>query len=422
MTPRRIVIVGGGFAGLRLARLLDRRGWRRPVEVTLIDRTPYHILRPKLPQAVGGRIACAVHLPLAALVSGTRVRVLTREITAIDPAGQRVTWNGGAMDADVLVLALGAGPRVPPGLADDPAAVLPIWDFDQACGLRRRVQFLAEAAREGRAVNSDVAVIGGGFVGVEIAAEVQARLGRLYGRRATPTVTLLERQSRVLPRLSGWAGAAAMRRLARLGVNVLAGVSAVHVADGRVHLSDGRILSVGTVIWAGGNIQSPPMVAASGLTDETGRVPVRWTLETERYPGVFALGDCAYIPGAGSEASEPSAHRAEAQAVTAARNISAQLEDGQAIDNRSAGNIYMLGLGPGYGILEAGPLRAAGWGPSLLKELVRARHLLQAGGWKVLRAAAPRVILDAVRTAAWDTAPLADGAVDVGPVPGQSAS
>lgn len=417
MTARRIVIAGGGFGGLRLARLLSRRTWPQPVEVTLVDRTPYHILRPKLPQAVGGRVACAVHLPLAALLSSSRIRLVAGEITAVDAAARRIAWDGGAVDGDVLVLALGGGPRVPLRLADDPGAILPIWDFDQACGIRRRVQFLAAAAREGRVVDSDIVVVGGGFVGVEVTAELQIRLARLYRRRARPTVTLVEQQPRLLPCLSGWAGHAAMRRLVALGARVLTGVSAVRVAGGCVHLGDGRAISAGTMIWAGGHIEASPAIAASGLTDRTGRIPVQGTLETERYPDVFAIGDCAYIRGAGNEASEPSAYRAEEHAVTAARNIAARLAGGRAVAHRPKANVYLLGLGPGYGILQAGPVRAAGWSAAMLKELVRARHLMQSGGWKILRAAAPRVILDAVRPAAWDSAPLAEGAVESLPPP-----
>jgi NADH:ubiquinone reductase (H+-translocating) len=413
MTARRVVIVGAGYAGLRLARLLDGWAWRHPVDVTLIDRAPFHTLRPRLPLAVGGRVACAAHVPLAGLLADTRVRVLTRDVTGIDPAAHRVTWEGGTCDADALVLAFGGGPRVPADLADDPGAVLPIWELDQACGIRRRVQFLAGAARERRPVDANVLVIGGGFLGVEVAAEVQARLERLYDRRAHPVVILVERRPRLLPRLSAWAGRKAAARLSRLGVEVLTGVSAVRVAGGRVHVEGSGSLSAGTVVWAGGNIQAPAVAAACGLTDATGRIPVTPALELDGHAGVFALGDCAYRPTTDDRESEPSAHRAELQAATAIRNIAARLDGGRMAAHRPRRNVYVLGLGPGYGLVEAGPVRAAGPGLSMLKDLVAARHLAQAGGAGVLRRALPRVVLDGFRPAAWDQVPLADGVVDV---------
>ena len=417
MSARRVIVVGGGYAGLRVARLLDRRTWRHPVEVVLVDRAPFHTLRPRLPQAIGGRIPCAVHLSIEALLSGTRVRVLTHDVEVVDPAARRVVWGGGALDADALVLAFGGRPHLPEGLADDPTAVLPVWQVDAACGLRRRVQFIAGAAREGRAVDGRVVVIGGGFVGVEVAAELQARLGRLYDPHARPPVILVHRRHRLLPRLSRWAGDVAASRLSALGVEVLAGYSAVRVDGRRVDLDGGGSLDAGTIVWAGDGIEAPLVAAASGLSDATGRIPVTGALEVKRYPGVFAIGDCAYRAGEGSGEAEPSAHRAELQAATAARNVAARLDGGKIIAHHPSRNVYALGLGPGYGLVEVGAVRTAGRGLSIAKDLVTARHLAQAGGWRALRAALPPAVLTGWRPADWDAAPLADGAVGV-PVAG----
>ncbi len=315
----RVVVVGAGFGGLQVARSLARHGSAGRLDMTLIDRSPYHLLRPKLPQAIGARIACAVHVPLVALLRNLPVRLLVEDVTAIDPVRRRVTWHGGALDADILVLALGGDPSVPPQFAGRPSAVLPVWSFDQACGIRRRIEFLADATRRGRCANTDVVVIGAGFVGVEVASEVQARLARIYGVRPHPTVTLLEARDRVLPRLDLWASDTAEQRLTASGVEVLRRTQAVGVTDGQVWLADGQRLGAGTIVWAGGRIQAPAVAPESGLADETGRIPVTSRLETVRYANVFALGDCAYMQERGAEACEPSAHRAGAEAVTAVR-------------------------------------------------------------------------------------------------------
>jgi NADH:ubiquinone reductase (H+-translocating) len=409
---RRVVIVGGGFGGLRVAQRLARNASTHRLDVTLIDQSAYHFLRPKLPQALGARIACAVHIPLAALLAKTPVRLLTKTVTSIDPAARRVAWDDGAIDADILVLALGGEPEVPSQLASDPGALLPVWGFDETCGIRRRVQFLSEAMRRGRPVNTDVIVVGGGFVGVEVAAELRARLTRIYGARTRATLTLVEAQNRLLPRLSAWAGQVAMRRLATLGVQVCTGTQVIQVTGGQLRFADGHSLRAGTIIWAGGHIRAPHLAVVSGLADDTGRIPVASTLETVQHPDVFALGDCAYEVARAVEACEPSAHRAEEEATTVVHNILARLEHRQAIAHRPGPSIYLLGLGPQYGLLERGTLRAAGVGLAWLKELVMLRHVMAVGGWGVLRGTAPRIVFDELRPDQWDKAPLPDGVAD----------
>lgn len=406
---RRVVIVGGGFGGLRVAKLLAQRYRTEDVEVVLVDRSPFHTLRPKLPQAVGGRIACAVHLPFQELLRGTGIRFVQAAVTEVDPVTRRIAWDGGQLTPDALVIALGGESRVPAHLLERADGALPVWSFDQACGLRRRVQFLAQAAGQGKPVNLDVAVIGGGFVGVELTAEIQHRLTRQGGARKPGRVVLVEREARLLPRLDPWAGRVAARRLADLGVEVVVGTGVEKIRPGVVALKDGRALQVGTVVWAGG-VQAPDLLARVGLADSTGRIPVSATLQSPHFPGVYALGDCAYIVENGVEACEPSAHRAEREAGTVAHNVAAQLDGKRQNPHRPDRAKYLLGLGPGYGILTAPPLpQLTGWFPALVKEAVTGRHIWQIGGLTVLRMTLKQGVFDALRSGAGDGDPLPEG-------------
>lgn len=409
---KRVVIAGAGFGGLRVAKLLDR--WLKPgeAEVVLVDRTPYHTLRPKIPQSIGGRIPCAVRIPVTAALSGTAVRFAVHEIARIDPQARRIEWDGGAVSGDVLVLALGAEVEVPERLLEAPDAALPVWSFDQACAVRRRVQLLTAAAHRGRPVDVSVLVVGGGFVGVEVAAELQGRLARSGGPAWRGKVTLLEREPRILPRLSPWASRAAARHLQRIGVRVVTGAEVSRVGAGHVRLADGQAFEAGTVIWAAGRIRAPRVLAEAGMTDATRRVPVMRTLESAAFPGVFALGDSAYVVDDDPRLAEPSAHRAELQALTVARNVLAQLRGRPLVCHRPTRNVYLLGLGPGFGLLDAGPgLRLHGHLPALLKEAILVRYLWGLGGWPLVRRALGPVVVDSLVRARWEREPLPDGAV-----------
>ncbi len=408
---QRVIVVGAGFAGLRAVRLLARQLRQGEAELILVDRTGLHTLRPKIPQAMGGRIPCAVQIPVAPLLP-PGVKLVVGEVSAIDPQARAVQLGDRRLEGDILVLALGAEPSLPASVAAcDPP--LPVWSFDQACSIRRRVEFLARAARQGRPVDVSVAVIGGGFIGTEVAAELQARLVRLGGEAWRGKVLLLERAERLLPRLAAGTAAAAARHLSRLGVQIITGAQVQAIHDGQVLLADGRTLKAGTVVWTAGTLRAPQVAASSGLADQTGRIPVLRTLESVRYPGVFAMGDAAYMIEGGQRASEPSAHRAEQEAETVAHNVVAQLRGQPLRPHRASRPIYLLGLGPNFGVLDAGPgLRLAGRLPAWLKELVIARHLWQLGGWTFLRRTVRPVVWAALAgDKAWDSEPLPGGMV-----------
>lgn len=412
---RRIVILGAGFGGLRLAVALGRRlQHRRDAAVVLVDRSPYHTLRPKLPQAVGGRIPCSVQVPVAAILEGLPVTFLQAEVEGLDPAARRVATSAGPLDYWRLVVALGGEPRVPPGIPGADKG-LPCWTFEQACALRRRREFLKQRADELPGWSHDVAVVGGGFVGCELAAELAHALQR-HPEPARGRVHVVELARRLLPALPQPAGAAAAEALERAGVALYPGRRVTAIAGGgadlSVQLDDGASLRVGTVVWAAG-VRGPRAAETLGLAaGPAGRIPVTPALQWVEDPAVYAMGDSAEPAGAHAFSWEPSAQTAIAHGQLVAANIMAELDGGRLRRYQHGGERYALALGPGRGLLvtaQGPPLagRTAEW----VKEAAILRHLYALGGWRAVRRSFGRVSGHGFRRSLWDRPPLDEGRV-----------
>ncbi|MFJ3901646.1 NAD(P)/FAD-dependent oxidoreductase [Streptomyces sp. NPDC090025] len=279
-----VVVIGGGYAGVMAANRLTGRA---DVAVTLVNARPVFVPRLRLHQVAAGTHEGTVDMRE---VLADRVRLVVDEVTAIDTAGRSVLLGEGEPLAyDHLVYAVGSGSGSAPGSPAAGAAAVP-----GAVGHTYSVDTL-ESARELRAVlartpaDAPLTVVGGGPTGIETAAELAERGGR---------VTLL---------CGGVLGAylhprtrrAAARRLARLGVTVLDGpdsrVTAV-TADS-VRLADGRTLPSRVTVWAVG-FTVPDLAARSGLrTDAAGRLLTDETLTSIDDERIVAAGDAAAPSG-----------------------------------------------------------------------------------------------------------------------------
>ncbi len=321
--PPRVVIVGGGFAGLTAARALGRA----PLRVTLVDRSNVHVFQPLLYQvATAGLAATDVSAPLRQVVRRQRnTTVLLAEVTGVDLAGRRVLLDGGpagagprALDFDWLLLAPGA---VPTWFGrDDWARHAPgLKDLSDALDIRRRILLAFEAAEAlddpaARAPWLTFAVIGGGPTGVELAgalaeiARVQfVRSFRRIDTRAA-RVVLVEAGPRLLPSFPEDLARDAHARLQRMGVEVrvdtcVTGVDAAGVALTPVDGTEQR-LPARTVLWAAG-VRAAPLLAALGVPLRTdGRVQVEPDLSLPGHPTVFVLGDAAAVRDAAAHGAD----------------------------------------------------------------------------------------------------------------------
>jgi NADH dehydrogenase len=344
----RVVIVGGGFGGLRAARALRRA----PVEITLVDRRNFHLFQPLLYQVATGSLSPdEIATPLRGVLRRqANARVLLGQVTDVDLAARTVHIGsvdaGGETDIPYDTLVVATGARHAYFGRDEWAAHAPgLKSIEDALDIRRHILSAFEAAELERDPAAREAwltfvVVGAGPTGVEVAGQI-AELARdtLRGnfRAMDPgetRVILVEAADRVLlafpPKLSERAADA----LGQLGVTVRRECRVMGIEPDAVCVQDaGQTQAVRiatqTVIWAAG-VQASSLTArladaAGAPTDRTGRILVNRDLTVPDHPEVFAIGDMACLVDAHGRQLPGTAPVAIQQGEHVARTVRARV-------------------------------------------------------------------------------------------------
>jgi NADH dehydrogenase len=333
--PRpRIVIVGGGFAGANLTRLLQRRATF--ADVTLVSEESYTTFNPMLAEVVGATVFPEhVVAPLRATVGSARFVMGT--VGSVDFLEKRLqcdTLKGNVeLQYDHLVLAFGNRARVDliAGMAEHAVVLKTVGDAMHIRNLvlRRLAQIELESDAALRKCLGHFVIVGGGFSGVEVAgaiADSLREIRRYYPRVAADElkVTLLQSVDRLLVELPPSLGQAAERSLTKRGVEVMTmtGASAITARD--VQLNDGRVISAATTICTIGTTPNALTVRLQPLAMERGRIACQPDLSVAGADGVWAIGDCALIRNGGQGLAPPTAQFAIAEARHLAKNLVAR--------------------------------------------------------------------------------------------------
>jgi NADH dehydrogenase len=340
VSPHRVVIIGGGFAGVRVAQRLGRLPG---VEITLVDRANHHLFQPLLYQVATGLLSEGQIAPALRSMfrSAPSVRTVMGEIERID-LDRRVVcgelFEELDLPYDTLVVAAGSEDSYF-GHDDWSRWALPMKSLDDAARIRSHILGALEMAEQvsagpDREAWLTYAVVGGGPTGVELAGQLSVLIHRVLHdeyRAFDPSarrIILLDAAGAVLPSFAPSLQRRARRDLEGLGIDVRVGHTVVGVdADGiEADGPEGRVrIAAHTIIWSAG-VRAAGLAAvlgtAAGIKLGTGgRVPVGSDLTLPGHPEVFVVGDMADLPGVPGLA--PAAIQ---QGVHAARVIAARLE------------------------------------------------------------------------------------------------
>lgn len=332
---KKVLIVGGGFAGTRAAQALEHTlpsGW----DVTLVSQENFITFNPLLPEVVGASILPShVVAPHRQMIHCSHVCMA--QVSEIDTGARVVHYLGegpGTMPYDQLILTCGTNANldIVKGMSN---YGLPLKTLGDALFLRNHVIARLEQAelqpdQQHRRWLTTFIVIGGGFSGVETAGELVDFLyaSRRYYRRVSCMdlrILLLHGTERLLPELSPSLGAFTLRKMLARGIDVRLNTRVVRVTDRDVELESGELLAGGTVICTVGT-QPNSLLESIPAEKNRGRLVVDPDFSVPGVAGVWAAGDCAAVRNAfDGTLCPPTAQFAEAQAKQLAANVVARL-------------------------------------------------------------------------------------------------
>jgi NADH dehydrogenase len=348
-SKKRIVVLGGGFAGLECTRRLESYFGKNPdIEIILVSEDNFLLFTPMLPQVASGMIETRhIIMPIRTLCE--KATFYESRIRNIDPHGKIVTLMGTSekrgisLHYDYLIIALGSQTNFF-GMQDVQQNAYSMKTLTDAVMLRNRViDMLEQAENETNPILRKslltFVIVGGGFAGVETAGELMDFL--LDARKHYPKiqkqdihVIILEALSSILPGFSEKLARFANEKLVQRGIDIKL-KTAVTSFDGseiivkelsgntKDPIDESKLYSIQTrtLVWTAG-VTPVDTIKNSIFKTEKGKIIVNQFLEVVDWPGVFAIGDCCQVVSTKEQKPQPpTAQVAEAQAKTAAHNL-----------------------------------------------------------------------------------------------------
>jgi len=352
---KKIVILGGGFAGVECARQLESHfGNNSEIELVLVSEDNFLLFTPMLPQVASGMIETR-HIVMPIRTICHKTKFYEGRVKNVDPFGKIVTlWGTGdkrgiSIHYDYLVVALGSETNFF-GMADVEKNAYTMKTLNDAVMLRNRIIDMLEQAENEtdpilRKSFLTFVIVGGGFAGIETAGELMDLL--LDARKNYSTihkeeikVIVLEALPMILPGFNEKLAKFAKQKMLERGINIKL-KTAVTSFDGtevtvksldeytKDPVDESKIdaIRTKTLIWTAG-VTPVNTIKRSMLKTDKGKVIVNDFLEVPEFSGVFAIGDCAlFIDPQTNRPFAPTAQLAEAQAKTAAHNLNALIKN-----------------------------------------------------------------------------------------------
>jgi len=380
---RKILIVGGGYAGFYTAKKLQKHLARGEAQVTIVDPMPYMTYQPFLPEVAAGSIE-----PRHAVVAHRRhlkkTTVITASVTAINHAEKKATitpavgepWE---IDYDTVVVTAGAVSRTfpIPGVADE---AIGLKNIEEAVAIRDRVaDCFAKAANLPPGPERDrlltFVVVGGGFAGVELFGELRSYASALLRQYPNLTIDdthfhLIEAMGRIMPEVSEKTAKWVVNRLGERAATVHLDTQLASAVDGKVELSTGESFESDTIMWTAGVMANPVLRNTDLPAEERGRLRVQTDLRVVNDEGVvpdaWGAGDVAAVPDVSKTPGPggycvPNAQHAVRQGKLLAKNLVADIRGEKPREYVHSNQGAVAGIGLYDGVFQSGPIAIKGF-------------------------------------------------------------
>ena len=378
---RKILIVGGGYAGFYTAKKLEKWLRRGEAQVTIVDPLPYMTYQPFLPEVAAGSIEPR-HAVIAHRRHLKKTKVITAAISKIDHAAKtaEITPAVGepwTIDYDIVVVTAGAVSRTfpIPGVADQAIGLKNIeeamWIRDKMTDNFAKASNLPAGPERDRLLTT--VVVGGGFAGIEVFAELRSFASSLVGSYHQLEMDdthfhLIEALGRIMPEVSLKTSLWVIKDLEQRGAQVHLNTQLASALGGKVEMSDGQTFESDLIIWTAGVMANPVIRNTDLPIEERGRLRVQADLRVINDDGIvpdaWGAGDVCAVPdltgnGVGGF-TVPNAQHAVRQGKLMARNLVADLRGEKPRDYFHKNLGAVAGLGLYDGVFQNGPFAVKG--------------------------------------------------------------
>jgi len=390
MPKKKIVILGAGYGGVRAAQVLDRLSKpEKDLDITLINKTPFHILLTELHEVAGNRIEPdAVKLSLERIFKKTSVAIVQDTITDIDFKSQKLVSKSHEYTYDYLILAFGSEPAFfgIPGIEEHS---FPLWSFEDAVKIKEHIITMfykasIENIPENRQSYLTVVIGGGGFTGIEMVGELLQWVDELCIQydieRTEVKLIVVEAMSKILTTLSESSMKKAVKYLNKNGVEILTDSPITKVTKDSIELKTGRLINTKTLIWTGG-IQNNKLSQNFGITlGKRGRIEANEFMQSLDYENVYIVGDNISFKDEKYGVLPPVVETALQTADFAAKNIINDIRGKEKIKFTANYHGIMVSVGGKYSVSEIGGMKLSWIFSDLMKHFVNIHYVYGVGG------------------------------------------
>lgn len=389
----KVLILGGGFGGIRAALDLDKK-LRDLAEVTLIEKNSYHLFTPDLyevasvygmkkdPFAV--RLKKTICIPYSDIFENKKINFIQAEIFAIDTDNKKViTRGGGILNYDYLIVALGSQSSDfgIPGVRE---YAFQFKDIEDGLMLNKKINDLtSEVASGARIAPIKIAIAGAGFTGIEVAAELACCVKKIARacniKDRCERVTLIEAGPKILPMVSDKERGVTTKRLTKLGVEIMENTAVEVIESEKIKFKNGKVLDSDLIIWAAG-VRSPDLLKSfpNDSLAENKKMRVNENLEVINLPNIFAVGDSTDFLDPRTGRPVPGlAYIAVDQGKIVAQNIYRVLKNKKMKTYKPFYGVWVAPIGGKYALAHLwGGLNIVGFWGWIVRELIDLRYML----------------------------------------------